>query len=126
MDRGDVFGDPRGEGGEQAFACGGNPGEKIGLGPFSDHGVKAIGECSRGDQRRHTGLDSCYGDGIGFVSGNAEYRNKTGVSGPEAVRSDLSTAGPKLHEHTGCEHAAKAMHTENMSPPGYRPERLQG
>jgi hypothetical protein len=34
-----IFGDPRGEGGEQAFACGGNPGEKIGLGPFSDHGV---------------------------------------------------------------------------------------
>jgi len=43
MDRGDVFCDPRGEGGDQAFACGGNPGDKIGLGLFSDHGVK-LGE----------------------------------------------------------------------------------
>ena len=29
--------------------------------------MKAIGECSRGDQRRHTGLDSRYGAGIGFA-----------------------------------------------------------
>ena len=60
------------------------------------------------------------------VSDNAECRNKTSVSRPEAVRSDLRTAGPKLHKHTGCEYAAKAIHTEDMSPPGYRPERLQG
>jgi hypothetical protein len=51
MDRGDVFCDPRGEGVDQAFACGGNPGDKIGLGRFSVHGVKAIGERSRCDQR---------------------------------------------------------------------------
>jgi hypothetical protein len=49
------------------LACGGNPGDKIGLGLFSDHGVKAIGERSRGDQRRHTSLDSRYDDGIGFA-----------------------------------------------------------
>jgi len=35
-----------------------NPGDEIGLGPFSNHGVKAIGECPCGDERRHTGLDS--------------------------------------------------------------------
>ena len=58
---------PRSEGADQAFACGGNPGDKISLFSFSDHGVKAIGECSRGDQRRHTGLDSRYCDGIGFA-----------------------------------------------------------
>ena len=29
MDRGDVFGDPRSEGADQAVACGGNPGNKI-------------------------------------------------------------------------------------------------
>jgi len=59
------------------------------------------------------------------VSGNAGRRNKTGVSRPQAVRSGLSTAGPKPHEHTGCERAAKAIDTEDNSPPGYRPERLQ-
>ena len=48
-------------------ACGGNPGNKISLFSISDHGVKSIGECSRGDQRRHIGLDSRYGDGIGFA-----------------------------------------------------------
>src|SRR5260221_1494362 len=67
MDRGDVFGDPRNEGADQAVACGGNPGNKISLFPISDHSVKPIGECSRGDQRRHTGLDSRYGDGIRFA-----------------------------------------------------------
>ena len=67
MNRGDIFGDPRSEGAEQAVACGGNPGNKISLFSISDHGVKPIGECSRGDQRRHTGLDSRYGDGIGFA-----------------------------------------------------------
>ena len=63
----DVFGDPRSKGADQAAACGGNPGDKISLFPISDHGVKPISECSRGDQRRHTGLDSRYGDGIGFA-----------------------------------------------------------
>ena len=67
MDRGDVFGDPRSEGADQAVACGGNPGNKISLFPISDHGVKPIGERPRSDQRRHTGLDSRYGDGIGFA-----------------------------------------------------------
>jgi hypothetical protein len=57
----------RGEGCDQALACSNNPRDEIGLGPFSDHCVKAIGECSRGDERRHTGLDSRYGDGIGFT-----------------------------------------------------------
>src|ERR1700730_17473108 len=57
MDRGDVFGDPRSEGADQAVACGGNPGNKISLFPISDHGVKPIGECcSRSAQVRSSGL----------------------------------------------------------------------
>ena len=64
MDCGDVFSDPRGERADQAVACGNYPRDKISLFPISDHGVKAIGECSRDDQRRHTGLDSRYGDGF--------------------------------------------------------------
>jgi HWE histidine kinase len=43
------------------------PRDEIGLGHCSDHCVKAIGECSRGRESRHTGLDSRYGDGIGFA-----------------------------------------------------------
>ena len=41
----------------------------------------------------------------------------TGVSRPEAVRSCLSTAGPKPND-TGCERVAKAIHTEDNSPLG--------
>jgi hypothetical protein len=51
VNRGDVFGDARGEGGNQALACGDNPGHEIGLGPLFDHHVKEIGECSCGDER---------------------------------------------------------------------------
>jgi hypothetical protein len=40
---------------------------QIGLDPFSHHCVKAIGEYSRGDERRHTGFDSRYCNGIGFA-----------------------------------------------------------
>jgi hypothetical protein len=57
---------------------------------------------------------------------NAGCRNDTGVSRPKAVRSRLSTAGPKPHEHTGGERVAKAIHTEDSSPLGHRLERLQG
>jgi hypothetical protein len=40
------------------LACCGNPGDEIGLDPFSHYSVKVIGECSCGDERRHAGLDS--------------------------------------------------------------------
>jgi hypothetical protein len=48
VDRGNVFVDARGEGGDQALACGGNPWDQIGLSPFSDHRVEAVGEGSEG------------------------------------------------------------------------------
>jgi hypothetical protein len=56
------------------------------------------------------------------VFGNAVSRSKTGASRPEGIRSDLSTAGPKLAEHNDCERAAKENDTEGTSPPGYRRE----
>ena len=49
------------------MACGGNPWDKIGLGPLFDHDVKAIGECSCGDEHWHAGLDGSNGDCIGLA-----------------------------------------------------------
>jgi hypothetical protein len=46
------------------------------------------------------------------VFGNAVSRSKIGASRPEGIRSDLSTAGPKLAEHNDCERAAKENDTE--------------
>ena len=86
------------------------------------------GRCSPAGWSGVTGREalSCQSVRRRSVSDNAGCRNDTGVSRPEAVRSGLSTAGPKPHEHTGCERFAKAIHTEDNSPLGYRPERLQG
>jgi hypothetical protein len=44
------------------LACSDNTGDQVGLDPFSARCVKAIGECARGDERRHTGFDRRYGD----------------------------------------------------------------
>jgi hypothetical protein len=59
------------------------------------------------------------------VFGNAVSRSKTGASRPEGIRSDLSTAGPKLAEHNDCERAAKENDTEahrhlDTGPSGYK------